>query len=132
MVLSKASNRTTELHSHPCIYETSFLCPSKLHTLSYFNLHPNEDHTEVPSIPAVTPATFLPQFAFQASARKDDRPQNVLQNVTSAELAFLKPGFAMASAQLREGFVPPSPCSSPPSWLWRHLSSSSVNEFHLV
>lgn len=78
------------------------------------------------------PATFILHFGFHASAGKDVRPQNVLQNATSAELAFLKPGFAVASAQLREGFVPPSPCFSSPSWLWRHLSSSSVNEFHLV
>lgn len=45
-------------------------------------------------------ATFILHFGFYSSTRKDARPQNVLQNVTSAELAFLKPGFAMASAKL--------------------------------
>lgn len=64
---------------------------------------------EVPAIPAVTPCNL--HFVFHASAGKDVRPQNVLQNATSAELAFLKPGFAVASAQLREGFVPPAPAS---------------------
>ena len=46
------------------------------------------------------PATFILHFGFYASTRKDVIAQNVLQNVTSAELAFLKPGFAMASAKL--------------------------------
>lgn len=48
------------------------------------------------------------------------------------QLAFLKPSLAVASAKLWGGFVPLRPYASPPSWLWRHLSSSSVNEFHLV